>query len=66
MKNYLPGWPSSSIMARVQDNLLVRPDLTHWSYDRSTAKLQKARNRPTRANQLTEFYLKLMLEGPSK
>jgi hypothetical protein len=47
MKNYLPGWPGARIRARVEENLLIKPDWTHRFYDRSRVKLQRSK-RPAR------------------
>jgi hypothetical protein len=43
MKNYLPGWPGAHIRARVEENLLIKPDWGHRFYDRSLAKLQRVK-----------------------
>jgi hypothetical protein len=43
MKNYLPGWPGALIKARVEENLLIKPDWGHRFYDRSRVKLQRVR-----------------------
>jgi hypothetical protein len=49
MKNYLPGWPGALIKARVEENLLIKPDWSHRFYDRSRAKLQKTCSKRQRA-----------------